>query len=138
MQRQQLQELIDKLEEMPLIHDAYFKIDFENEHPTESYIRANKEGLQLFALRLLKASNQNDKTSLPHWFDITEEWLEDDSNAFINKIQILQEKRSTVSLEAEHSDKGGKFIGYSCILILLLFIASAIVGLVTIAHWITG
>ncbi|WP_129021113.1 hypothetical protein [Edaphocola flava] len=138
MQKEQLQELIDKLEETQLVHDAYFKIGSENGHHTESYIRANKEGLRLFALRLLKASNQNEKTSLPHWFDITEEWLEDDSEVFINHIQILQEKRTSVPPEIESSDTGGKLLGYGCILIMLLLITSTIIGLITIVQWISG
>lgn len=137
MQKEQLQELIDKLEETQLEHDAYFKIGSENGHHTESYIRANKQGLQLFALRLLKASNQNEKTSLPHWFDITEEWL-DDSEVFINHIQILQEKRTKIHPETEYSATGGKLLGYGCVLVMLLLITSTIIGLVTIIQWVTG
>jgi hypothetical protein len=55
-----LQEIIIELEKRNKKEDAYFGFYQHNEGQSEScYIKGNKEGLELYAIELLKASLEN-------------------------------------------------------------------------------
>lgn len=56
MDKTELQKIIDTLEKNQSTEDAYFGIFQYGGAPDESYIKANKEGLELFSLELLKAA----------------------------------------------------------------------------------
>lgn len=85
-------ELLAQFDQAELIKNAQFGIHYQND-PAESNIVANREGLQLFALRLLEGAEQHERTEFPHWFYPTNEWMDQSGNVFINHLQILPDKR---------------------------------------------
>lgn len=59
MEKDELQQIIDRLEATHSKDDAYFGIFEYGGDPDESFIKANKQGLGLFAAELLKAASRD-------------------------------------------------------------------------------
>ena len=61
MNKEELQNIIDKLESENRKEKAYFGIFEYGSGPDESYIKADKQGLELFALEILKAARDSEE-----------------------------------------------------------------------------
>lgn len=130
-------ELLGQFDQAELIKNAQFGIRYQND-PAESNIVANREGLQLFALRLLEAAEQQERTEFPHWFDPANEWMDQNNDVFINHLKVLPGKRPVSLPERESRSWRDNLIPYGCLLLVLVLIFSTIIGLITIIQFLMG
>ena len=140
MKKEELQNVIDKLENACPNEKAYFGIFMYGGDPTESYIKANKEGLELFALEILKVAQDSEKllksdkdTSVfPEGFK--EDWIDNESSTFIQYVELTNEIRANV--EEPYSETWNDLaMKFGCIGGILIAIISFIVGFVTVLKW---
>lgn|GEM_PF-6668437 len=131
MEESNLLKFIQELEGQNLKEEAYFAIKDHGDRNDDTYISSNKEGLQLYAAQLLKASLDIDKVETVS-FDHNEAWT--DGDIFIGYIKAAsaaekeeQEYKMTIK---------DKLLSVSCGLVFLFLITSIVVGIKTIIVWI--
>ena len=141
MNKEELQNIIDKLESENPKEKAYFGIFEYGGGPDESFIKANKQGLELFALEILKAARDTEEllnddkgeSVFPLGFD--EDWIDDDCSTYIQYIEPTNEIRTITKREPYVETWTDKTMKFGCISTILIAIVSAIVGIVTIVKW---
>ncbi len=143
MKPEELQNIIDKFDENDLKQKSVFGIFQYGGGSEESFIKANKEGLELFALQLLKASNEvdlilADKEKNNILLDYTENWIHQDSQTFLQYIEPTTEKQINYPNEENKTTFADKIMPYGCGLILIILAISTFVGLGTIIKWISN
>ena len=136
--KEELQNIIEQFDEEQLKSEGIFGI-FQSGHH-ESYIRANKEGLELFALALLKtAGGSSQLTSgsenLLIQFDYDEDWIDENSDTFIEGIELVNEKQKAKLKSDNKVTFADKFLPYGCVIMAVILVISLIVGLVTVFKW---
>lgn len=136
MDDQQIQKLINQFDTEKLKENAYFGIFDEAEY---SYIKANKEGLLLYAMNLIVASKNidsitNDSKDKTVPFERFENWIDEDSPIVIDYIEKFEGKRKEV-IEPTKSNFFEKFIPIGCFLLFIIFGVSFFVGLAEIISW---
>ncbi|MGK0387680.1 MAG: hypothetical protein ACI94Y_000406 [Maribacter sp.] len=139
MNKNDLKEIIDKIESSNSTETAFMAIHQYGGGPDESFAKANKEGLELFALQFLKASrdieevieNPNQDVII---LDYEGDWIE--GEIFIHHIEPINKDRKLIIEENYKETFLDKLIPFGCFLIIGLIVFSIIVGLATIAKWI--
>lgn len=135
--KEELQKIIDRFDQDELKRLGIFGISQYGGGPDESFIKANKEGLVLFALELLKAGINyepklfgQEKQVIVN-FDYDDEWIDENSDTFIHYIELIEdrEKPKSKSTFVEKAMAVGCFIGAIIALIPL------VVGVITILNW---
>lgn len=140
MTNKELQKSIDSINEQELKDLATFGFFAENDDWETIAIRANKEGLQLFALELLKASQQaksvfSDKEKNIIKLDPNAQWinpLSDIKVFYIEQVDKTHEKEEVKLNKETFTDKTLK---YGCFAVLILLVIALIVGLWTLGKW---
>lgn len=141
MTKEDLQKIIEQFDEEELKQQGVFGLAYYQDDPYESFIRANKEGLELFALELLKSARDFegmlvDKTKRGIPFGADENWMDQNSEIFIQFVEPITDKqplKQKVDHKLTFKDRIGLF---GCGLIALLLIISLLVGLVVVLKWI--
>ena len=136
MDDQKIQELINQFDTEKLKENAYFGIFDEAEY---SYIKANKEGLLLYAMNLIVASKNidsitNDSKDKTVSFGRIADWIDKDSPIVIDYIEKFDGKRNEV-VEPTKSSFFEKLIPIGCFLVFIIFGVSFFVGLAEIISW---
>lgn len=138
MNKEELNRIIELLENSNSKEEAYFSIQEYGGGPNESFIKANKDGLELYAAQLLKASLNSDeiindeiKNLIP--LEYEEGWIEGET--FIHYVEPIDGKEIDNEKEKYNETFIDKLIPIGCIIILLVIIVSAIVGVVSIFKW---
>lgn len=138
MNKDKLQIIINELEETNSTQDAYFGIFQNGGGPEESYVHANRQGLELFAAEILKASRdfnedakEEEKSTIP--LDFESEWIY--GLVCIQYVQPYLGSRKKNTPHPERNTLKEKMVGIGCGAILLLIISAVIVGIITIANW---
>jgi len=137
MNDQQIQELINQFDTEKLKEKAYFGFFDDDGY---DYIKANKEGLMLYAINLIIASEKIEKISnsnairetIP--FGINEKWIDRESTVIIHYIQKYNGERPNV-IEPTKSNFFEKLIPIGCFLLFIIFGVSFFVGLAEIVSW---
>ena len=135
MTNEELNDLIAKLESETSMEKAIFeirKIDVE-----ESFVKANKEGLQIFALELLKASAQAEQAAMKNQL-IHFENLELLENGDICPYYIeptLEIRQTRIPEPLRKETWKDKLTTGGCVTVLLILITATIVGLISILKW---
>jgi hypothetical protein len=139
LKKEDLQNIIDQFDEDTLKSKGVFGIYQYGGGSDESYIEANKEGLELFALQLLKSARDsemiladNEKKSIP--FDYDEDWIDDKSSTFIQYVVPLAEKQKSKTVYK--TTLIDRLMPIGCGLFILIILVSILVGLGTIIKWI--
>lgn len=141
MKKEELNKIIETLESSHSMDDAYVAIYQYGDDPDESYAKANKEGLALLAIQLLKGSRDfdeivaNDEESVIP-IDYNEEWI--DGDVFIKYVKPVDKKGKLIR-EEEASHEGtflDKLLPFGCIGVIILIVISTIIGLISIFNWI--
>ncbi|NOQ75559.1 MAG: hypothetical protein GQ574_26350 [Crocinitomix sp.] len=137
MEKEELNRIIALLESSNSTEDAYLAI-YADHDPYDGYAKANKEGLELFAAQLLKASIDCDKDLTDEKPNIIkleyEKWMA--GELFIVAIeQVDKNKIETKQVSDENTFLGNVF-GVGCLGIVIFGFISAIVGAVSIFKWI--
>ncbi|MEG0917688.1 MAG: hypothetical protein RSF68_11810 [Myroides sp.] len=145
MDDQKIQELINQFDTEKLKENAYFGIFQYGEGKDESYIKANKEGLLLYALQLILASEKIEKISVPNsiqksvTFGVNDEWekekwIDEDSSRIIGYIEKFEVDHEKI-IEKNNSNVFQKLIPIGCFLLFIIFGVSFFVGLAEIISW---
>ncbi len=139
MTKEELQKIINSFDEETLKKQAVFGVSQYGGGSDESFIRANKQGLELFALKLLKSArdtemvlSSKEKNIIPLNYD--ENWIDENSDTFIQYIEpIADSQKSKVNIKNNLTNKIitlGFQIGFIFLIITIL------IGIGTIIGWI--
>jgi len=134
---EELQKSIDYINEQDLKGLATFGIFAIGDNWDEIAIKANKEGLQLFALQLLKASQQTknvlldkDIDTIP--LDSNAEWINPESDIkifYVEQVDKTYKEEKADNRKETFTDKSMK---YGCVAIFILLVIAMLVGLWTL------
>ncbi len=138
--KEELQKIIDQFDEDELKQQGIFGISQYGGGSDESFVRANKEGLELFALQLLKSARDSEailsdteKNIIP--FDYDENWVDENSDTFVQYIEPIADKQKLKPKSEYKSTFADKLIPYGCGLLLFILAIAVIVGLITLYNW---
>ncbi len=139
--KEELQKIIAQFDEDELKRQGIFGISQYGGGSDESFVRANKEGLELFALELLKSAREiesvlsdPEKNIIP--FDYDEDWVDENSDTFIQYIEPIADKQKLKPKSEYKSTFVDKLMPFGCGLIAIILVISVVVGLVTVFNWI--
>ncbi|MEQ8477835.1 hypothetical protein [Fulvivirga sp.] len=140
MTKEQLQKIINQFDEDDLKRQGIFGISQYGGGSDESFIRANKEGLELFAVELLKSAKETDNVlSDPEKnviaFNYDEDWVDENSDTFIQYVEPIADKQKLKPKSEYKSTFVDKLVPIGCGLIAIILVISAVVGLVTLFKW---
>jgi hypothetical protein len=136
--KKELQNRIDQFDEDQLKENGVFGIFTYGGDSSENYIKANKDGLELYALRLLKTARDLEDT-LPDnnendiWFD-KENWIDENSEVFINYVEQIVDKQKDIGGQ-QNTKFSDNLALYGCIFILMFLLFSILVGVITMFGW---
>jgi len=141
MNEEELQNIINKFEETELKKQAIWGIFRYRGDFDESFIKANKEGLELFALELLKASLESnkiieDKKDKVIPLDYYGDWISEDADAYLKYIQLIDEKQPLKPEIEYKTTLADKLIPYLFITFLIILIVALLIGLGRMISWI--
>jgi len=136
----ELQKIIDQLERQTSKDNATFGIFQYGGGSDESCIKADKEGLKLFALELLKASsktneiiNDKGKNIIPIIFQ--ENWIDDQSDTVIQYVKPVE--RRQIKDEKKYKETIiDKVLPYGCYAAFIILAIAIIVGFWTLIKWV--
>jgi hypothetical protein len=136
--KEELERIISQLEISNSNEGAIFEINRYGGGPEESYAKANRSGLELFAVQLLTASKNSDQVLKEAkkpiiTVDYPEDWIQGET--VVQYIEIIPEDYQEVNEEISSSSLVDKIIPAGCIAILVFAIISGVVGAVTIFKW---
>lgn len=140
--KEELQKIIDQFDEGELKRQGIFGISQFGGGSDESFISANKEGLELFALELLKSAREienvlsdPEKSIIPFGYD--EDWVDENSDTFIHYVKPSADKQKLDPKSEYISTFVEKLLmQFGCGLIAIILVISLVVGLVTVFNWI--
>ncbi|MDI9309757.1 MAG: hypothetical protein QM535_06045 [Limnohabitans sp.] len=121
--------------------EGIFGIYQYGDGPEGSYIRANKEGLQLYAIELLKgAIAMDEKTKFNETNAIpmcdNGNWMDLNSTIVIGYIESVDKIEGYPSQPNSKLSVKDTLIPYGCGIIVIISIIALIVGFVSIVKWI--
>ena len=138
MEKGDLQTIIDQLASGNSKDEAYFAIFQYGGGPDESFVKANKQGLTLFAASILKASRdfdevvvEGEKANIP--LDYKEAWV--DGDTFLYYVEPAPEKRENVTHEFHTETWKDQVMKVGCVAGLILAAIALVVGLITMVKW---
>ena len=140
MTKEELDNLINKLDTQISKDIALFEVNQYGGGLDESFIKANKEGLQLFALELLKASLKVDeiaRATEKKVIHFENEEILANSDVGIHYIKPTLEKRRNVE-PGTLSKKGSwkeELTKFGCIAGVLILAFATILGVIEILKW---
>ena len=139
MTKKELEEIIDRLIADNPGDEAFFGILQYGGGTEESYIHANKAGLELFAVELLKASKRIGEPEEDNTYvlELDEDiWLEGDT--IVEYIETSKQGRSeTPKVNPDYQETwADKLIPFGCISLVIMGFVSMIVGVIAIVQWI--
>ncbi|MFD2919183.1 hypothetical protein ACFS6H_05615 [Terrimonas rubra] len=131
---------IQQFNEEELKEKATFAILPLDTRMEDCYIKANREGLELFAIQLLKASRKIDDSIQdgPESIIILnhdEPWIEDNSQISLQYIQPVFEKEKLPVTENKKPNIVDKIMPVGCIVLFIFLVIATITGIVTIFRW---
>lgn len=137
---EELQKIIDQFNEEELKRQGLFGISQYGGGSDESFIRANKEGLELFALELLKASIKIEnvvsdpyKKNIPFEYDV--DWIDENSDTFIQYIEPIPREQN-IKLKSDYKTTLiDKLMPIGCGLLVIIVVIFVVVGLITVFKW---
>ena len=140
MTNKELDEVIAKIEHSNSSNDAYFSIEQYGGGIDECSAKANKPGLELYALQFLKASRGfeeiiNDETKNIYPLDDLNNWMED-GEIFIDYIEFTNNNKEVITKENYKETFFEKLIPAFFIAIAILIISLIIIGIITTFKWI--
>lgn len=137
---EELKEIIEKLEKRNNPEEAYFGFYHEDDDPDDQLIKANREGLELYALDLLRAAREtydltekeNPKT---YWSDV-DDFDDENSHFSFDRIKVFKGTKQEIdpSLQKPKTWKE-KASDAGCLGLVLLIIALILIGLKTVGSW---
>jgi len=127
----ELQEIIQKIEASTSPENANFGIFRYGEHHVEGCIKANGEGLKLFAAELLAAaySFEHNEHKEYHHLEYLPDWVSEGSDIIIDYVEPVPNLIEAVTYEVTWRDKLSDF---GCLIMMGILVVSILVGLKSI------
>lgn len=139
MKPEELQHIIDQFDEDELKSQGIFGIYQYGGAADESYIRANKAGLELVALELLKASKEAENIQVNGGENSIltdhEDWFDEYSTTHFQYIELITHKQKNKPKEVPKESLANSFYIFCFFLIFILLLAAIFIGLSTIIMW---
>lgn len=137
MEKEELDKFIEKIENEVPKEKAFFGVNMIN-HEEDAYISANKYGLELFAIELLKAAKKTteikeDSEENIIIFDPKEKWIT--GNIRIGYIEPKLKHRIDPKIETNKTTWKDKVVKYGCFTIIAIVIIIFIAGVVSVINW---
>lgn len=137
MEKEELDRIIKKLESQNSKDIATFGL-FYRDGEDELHLKANKDGFELFAAELLKASRDSEKVindSEKNYIDFgfNEKWIEGELIAYFKPIA---ENRDEVEPEKPYMPTfKDDLFKFGCFTLLGLLLLCVIIGFYTVVNW---
>ena len=137
LENEELNNIIEQLENNASKENASFGL-FYRDGEDDMHLKANKDGFELFAAELLKASRDSEKiinNAEKKYIDFgfKEKWIEGELIAYIKPIS---ENRNDIKEEKVYSKTFKDYaLQYGCFTIIGIIILSLIIGIYTIVNW---
>ncbi|WP_298952038.1 hypothetical protein [uncultured Nonlabens sp.] len=133
MEEEELKKIVQDLRTHNLEKDAFFGFIQYGGGPDESCIKANKEGIRLYAAELLAASVKiPEKNSI----GLQTEWTYDNGDFFFDYIEISEKIENQEEQEARKNNWWlNKLFTVGCISVIAALIIFIIVGGYTVLNW---
>lgn len=132
--------IIEDLKLYVTVDDATFGIFQYGGGADESYIKADKQGLRLFALELLMAAQKSneilydkEKSIIP--IDFEKSWVNEDSDTFVQYVMPVVSRSNARQPVGPTNTIKDKLIGAGFIALMIFLILSMIVGVFSIIKW---
>ncbi|MEM5565739.1 hypothetical protein WNY78_11520 [Psychroserpens sp. AS72] len=140
MNTQEINTTIQRLKESNSEATAYFGFFQYGVGRDESNIKANKEGLRLYAANLLEVSLEIDerefKENKKEFFTIPEEWLSKNSEFCFEYVELFQQSKTKIEPDIEYKETWKDLlVKYIFIGVLIFILMSILVGAITIIGW---
>jgi len=141
MTDEKLKEFITELEKRNEKEKAFFGFHQYGGGPDESCIKANRKGLELYAVELLKAGiesenleyNENKVQSI----GLDTEWTDENGEFFFDYVELTKKEKELNEKFPEYKDTWkDKVFKVGCIGIGILLVGLILVGLITVITWI--
>ena len=131
--------LIDELRNQRNYDEAYIGFFQYGGGPDESYIKANRQGLELHAAELLAAALETKtefKTGKQKTFGLDQDLLVHDSEFGFDYVELIKEKRNDINPSSVNKENWkDKAFKISCIAIGILIVVLIIIGTLTAITW---
>ena len=133
------EKLIEQLRQTINTEEATFGIFQYGGGTDECYIKANKDGLRLYALELLIAAQKAEevfdapqKNIIP--ISYQENWMVEDSDVLLQYIDPVC-KKTGVPVVEQKTSFSDKMISGGCFLLFVFIVLSFLVGAISIIKW---
>lgn len=140
MHAEENDKLIEQLRSTINTDEASFGIFQYGGGTDECYIKANKDGLQLYALELLMAAQKMEegfgdpeRKIIP--ISYQDNWIDEESDVLLQYIDPVQ-KRAGTAVAEKKSTLNDKLVSGGCFLLFIFIVMSVLVGAVNIIKWI--
>jgi len=139
-----LRAVIQQLKETNSKENAYLGFFYNNDNSKTCYIKANKDGLELYAAKLLEASLDmeyklfyDNRTEVFNFS--SESFFVNQSDIQFSYVQLIHKTKAEIETNKEKLRKPLKspLIKYCFTGVLILILISTIVGIITIFSWLT-
>lgn len=122
--------IIDSINAMTSEDDAFFSVIEHGGGLDESFIKANKDGLRLFAIELLKATLEQ-KTIIDR---NNAKWI-DENGVSPEYIEVINLPKKDIPATEKSTRRESKLTGFSIGLFFIILLISSVVGLITIVRF---
>ncbi len=136
-----LENIISELDQNNKKEEALFGFYHQDGDAYNTSIKANKQGLELFALELLKArreiENRNFESDEVEYLEIDIDWTDSDADFYFNNIELTKKLKTEKAPLPENKESWkNELYGYLIFGIIIGLIILLIVGFITIVSWI--
>lgn len=140
MTDKEIGELINELRNQKNYDEAYIGFFQYGGGPDESYIKANRQGLELHAAELLAAALETEsefETGKEKTYGLDQDLLDDDSEFGFNYVELKKEKRNDIKRYSEYKKTWkDRAFEIGCVTIGIILVALIIIGFITAVTWI--
>nr|BFF38676.1 hypothetical protein BACY1_04810 [Tenacibaculum mesophilum] len=140
MKDEEIGKLINELRSQKNYDKAYIGYFQYGGGPDESYIKANRQGLELHAAELLEAALETEKEfedGKIKTFGLDEGIPDEESDFFFDYVELKKEVRNEIKPDFEYNETWkDKIFKFGCFGILIGLGILTIIGLITVISWI--
>ena len=140
MTDKEIGELINELRSKKNYHEAYIGFFQYGGGPDESFIKANRQGLELHAAELLAAALETEtefEIGKEKTYGLDQDLLDDDSEFGFSYVELKKEKRNDIKPYSVYKETWkDKAFKIGCIAIGILLVVLLIIGFITAVTWI--
>lgn len=140
MTDKEIGELINELRSKKNYDEAYIGFFQYGGGPDESFIKANRQGLELHAAELLAAALETEtefEIGKEKTYGLDQDLHDDDSEFGFSYVELKKEKRNDIKPYSEYKETWkDKTFKIGCIAIGILLVVLLIIGFITAVTWI--